>query len=384
MNDEPMSDAKSDRSAKRVKVDDACIGQFDDNFDVIIVHSPCADGTLAVFAFKHLTHRDELPPIVRAEPDMPLAKLNGKYRGGRALILDMFPSDSVKSVSDYFDSVLVIDHHASNQERFYKFLRDAPPETSNIAIICDTERSACQLTWDHFSKESHPRPYIIDLMGDRDRYVFVSEEAKLISNYIFSKNLISLDGFDGIEALAKLEAMDSFLQAARAEAAARASIIDTYLGESTERWLTTKSSVFKVRLMRAPTFDMISELGHTACKRFDCDFAVMWTLEPTNKFKCSCRSSVERKDIDLSKICAELGGGGHAQSASFSIPNISVPVVGGPQVWCLEMSDSDSLLAAHPLDARFLHEDPREKVKNKPVARPTLATCLVVQPPSVK
>jgi oligoribonuclease NrnB/cAMP/cGMP phosphodiesterase (DHH superfamily) len=219
-----------------------------------------------------------------------------------------FKRDDLLAIAAKAKSVLILDHHKSAAD-------DLSGEfPANVKCVCDMKRCASEIAWDYwFSPET--RPWFIEVIADRDLWRWTNPSSKAIGNYLFNRGFYDSHMRFGELFFWKQRDVDNAADAGQTmlEVEERALAFQTKNARLCE--FKTPSRTYKVYLL-GTGHGNASEIGARLSARPECDFAVLWRYSFENdEWWLSCRSSKERPDIDLSKITAEFGGGGHAQAA---------------------------------------------------------------------
>lgn len=153
-----------------------------------IYYAECADGLGAAWAVHHALGQDVEFVAAKYGDDPPTG-----VEGRDVLIVDFsYPLPVLHAMAKEARSVLVLDHHKTAQEDLVKLSPPSDgrrritdffgwlhwlntihtmPETGTIAAIFDPNRSGAGLAWDYLYPGT-PRPFIIDLIEDRDLWKF--------------------------------------------------------------------------------------------------------------------------------------------------------------------------------------------------------------------
>lgn len=289
-------------------------------FDVIIYHLPCSDGTAALWSACH--YKDIPKKIgIRAGTD-PEFKFNNK----NILFTDICPSlEFIVNTSDIAKNIVIIDHHKSAQDMYNKN-KNILDTIKNINIVFDMNKSGCQLTWDYFFP-TQSRPWFIDYIGDRDLWKWELHNSKEINtalyelNYIDNRDLSKLTNLlDNHE-----DKLNELFIQGKLISQLHKKELDNAVYKAIQANLKINDKIYKLWLGGNITMSLRSELGNLlSVKKFNDgtkpDFAAIWVYEPKlNEWWISLRGCDDSPD--LSNIATHFGGGGHSKASGFSIKN---------------------------------------------------------------
>lgn len=280
-----------------------------------IYHGNCADGFGAAWAVRHALGDDvefHAGHYGQEAPDV----------SGRDVILVDFSYklDVIQELSFKANSILILDHHKSALEElmglevvkeklgYDGFFNELGPFCASqnkplVGAVFDMERSGAMLAWDFFHDE--PAPTLIEHIQDRDLWRFDLPGTKEIQATVFSYPY-DFDVWDGLfkrspEELAK-----------DGEAILRKHMKDVNELIEASAYRTTIAG-YDVPVMNAPYF-YSSEAGNIMSEGEP--FAACYYEDGTQR-KYSLRS--QPQGVDVSKIAALFGGGGHKNASGFRI-----------------------------------------------------------------
>jgi len=296
----------------------------DAKFNVIMTHGFCPDGTCAAWAILHAMDMVDYKDRTAAGIELHFLKYGQSLTfpditGKRAIMLDFAPPrEQAELMHEQAELFVILDHHDSHRESL---------EGLDYAHF-DMKRAGCQLAWDYVNdelmSESPPtRPWFIDYIADRDLWTWKLPDSKAINKAI---SLDRLTTFDNLSRLINMEYDEE----------CRTINSLTIKGQSTidyEKWLidgivsTGEVVTFYCNDGNEYTAFLCnsnvkcnSEVGNVIAEsRPELDFAILFRLNvPTQDYYFSLRARQD-SDINLSKICAPHGGGGHPKASGFEI-----------------------------------------------------------------
>lgn len=294
------------------------------DFDAIIYHGPCADGTGGLWASCHYK------PIKIRYACKAGCNPQGNYTGLNVIFVDICPKiDYLIELAKTAKYIVILDHHKSSEKMILEN-KELLDNISNLHIEFDMSRSGCQMAWDYFFGFTQPRPFFIDYIGDRDLWKWNLPSSKEINTalwdlaYIDSYDLTKLTGLlDNPEEKMKfLESSGKFIDIKNKKD------IDIGLANSIEAKMTYKDKIYRVWLGGNINPALRSDLGNALVnKPFKDntmpDFSACWQFDPkTDEWWISLRGLSDRSP-DLSVIASSYGGGGHPMASGITIKSPS-------------------------------------------------------------
>jgi len=237
-------------------------------------------------------------------------------QGGEVVFLDFCPpAQELMNLSSICSTILVIDHHTSN-ERLVKGWEKGP---SNIKFIWDISKAGCRLTWEYYHP-GEPVPKLIDHAEDHDMWKFALPKTREIIGGL----RIHLRSFEEIDLMSKnLPALASEGTTIRA--------YETILAENFAREAYVSkigpSTGIKtpVIVVNGPPFLASQIAGQVAKKKSRPSIIGIYWDRADGSRVWSLRSSGEVSCLDLAR---SMGGGGHPKAAGF-LENAKSSLKGG-------------------------------------------------------
>lgn len=255
----------------------------------VIYHAHCSDGFGAAWAFsKFFGNEVKYFPMSHGQ-QLPL-DLGGKI----LFILDFsFPKTVINSLFSKYKYIAILDHHKSAE--------------AELGSMCysyfDMNRSGAGITWDLLS-DGEGRPKLISYIEDFDLWKLNIPDSLKINYLIYSmeENFKIWDEFaDKLENnsdLIKIQAEAVYKQVSKMiEVVCRNSRLITFEG-------------YQVPISNCHSM-LRTEAGNILCKGHP--FAMLWSQDREGQFTYSLRS--DKHGVDVSKIAAKYGAGGHMRSA---------------------------------------------------------------------
>jgi len=266
---------------------------------LVLYHANCRDGFGAALAawYEFGAERADYVPVQYGAP-VP-------YCGGReaVYILDFsYPRDVLIDMARQCDRLTVIDHHVSAE----RALAGIEGEAENIRCTFDANHSGAVLAWQHF--HTGDAPLLLQYVQDRDLWrktMTMSDEVALglgcVPADFVAWHAIVCEQQDGIAQLAQ-------------DGRAIRTYLDMQIASLAHRALRVQLLGHTVPVVNAPGF-LASDLGNVLAQGEP--FAATWSVAG-DKVLVSLRSAPD--GLDVSKLAARAGGGGHPHAAGFSLP----------------------------------------------------------------
>ncbi len=264
----------------------------------VLYHANCWDGFGAAWAaWKKLGPRAQYIPMNHGDA-MP------KGLGGREVfLLDFcFPDDQLKKLVKIARRVTVIDHHISR--------KDSLPLADDY--LYDNAHSGAVLSWQYFHP-ARPTPRLLRYIEDVDLWRFKLPKTRELMAALGTRDF-SFSLLDKIERdFRQTKTRESYIKEGLAVLAYQRRVIEKVVS-------TAEHVIFEnIRAFSANTQTLTSEVGNTLLKKRT--LAIIWSRK-NGKIAVSLRS---RGKLDVSKVAAKYGGGGHRHAAGFSL-NASRPL----------------------------------------------------------
>jgi len=284
--------------------------------NIIYFHYPCNDGLAAAWIAKL--------KLLKEDPDLDLRpyshgdKLDLTLEDKTIYFLDMAPAIENYKILNEKNSVIVLDHHKSNQ-RDYESLDD-----KNVSF--DMNLSGAGLAWQWFFP-NEAIPLFLQMIQGRDLFKFdiehinefcealnlemlsnknIEKQFKIFDDLYYNKNKLN-EYIDLGKPLLKQKQL-------KVQMLGNINIKNIYIYEGHKLCMVNVDS------------DYASDLGSNLSSRPECDFAILWNYDHINeKYNVSMRSS---NKVDVSVICKKFGGGGHPNASGCKLEEHPVIVFG--------------------------------------------------------
>lgn len=269
---------------------------------VVLYHGKCPDGFGGAYAaWKKFGDTAAYLPVDHGDP--PPEGLDGR----EVYLVDFCYEDSeqMEMLAKTTKRFVVLDHHESSQT----FVEAAPEH------VYDKNRSGATIAWTYFHPEA-PMPRLMTFLEDGDLYRYALPETRDIFSYL----LVLPFDFSAWDSLALGLEDEAAREAILKKAAAYTEFFEAFARMSVERAKKVLFEGYEVYFVAThPNITVKSYVAHELYAKLP-PFALVVTAHP-NGFGVSIRSD---GSVDVSKIATKYGGGGHAGSAGFFIPNDAI------------------------------------------------------------
>lgn len=296
-------------------------------YDFIIFHKNCLDGFTS---FVILNKTKYISKKALIYPDVPSTKhAPSKIDNKNIIIMDVaYKCEILKEICKYAKSVLFIDHHVTIHNDVLKLQHKE--KIKNLEIIYDESECGASLTWKHFFKKK-PMPLFVRYIKDNDIGLW---KLKWTHQFISSLHVNYKMNVDKINLKKWLKLFDSnVVKTHISKGKMYTEYIDYLTTLNSKRYSMeafpsskiyedysvhfNKPGEYKVAVFCGMGCPSSTLLGIKILETIECDFALIWTLNLDRKeYVLSFRS----KFIDVGKIAAIFGGGGHTLAAACSVP----------------------------------------------------------------
>lgn len=260
---------------------------------VVLYHRNCLDGFGgALAAYKKFGSRAEYISVDPEElPEEPI-------KGKRVFVIDTsFFYPDLAHLEKENKSVVVIDHHISNKETLARFPQN----------VFDNNHSGSVLAWKYF----HPGKKVPKLflnLEDLDLWRWKLPHSREINSAV---SVLDFSFKEWLPFMRKLETKEG-----EREVVAKGKIVNAYEERLIER--LTKHPILVefegIRTYAANSSVLGSEVANVLLKELP-PMAIVWK-EKADGINVSLRSD---GSVDVSKLAAKYGGGGHERASGFHL-----------------------------------------------------------------
>ncbi|MGH7175412.1 MAG: hypothetical protein ACREGR_03590 [Minisyncoccia bacterium] len=267
---------------------------------VVIYHKHCPDGFGAAYA-AWKKFGDAAAYLPASYGDEPPEGLEGKEVYILDFTYDEHP-EAMTELAKITKKFVVLDHHASSRA-----LVEAAPEH-----VFDNDRSGATIAWSYFHPDE-PAPQFLKYLEDGDLYRFALPETRNLFTYLIVQPY-DFDTWDELVASFEDEARRPLLLA---KAAAYEEFYEKLCAISVKAAKKVRFEEYECLFANSlPSITMRSHIGNLLYTKLP-PLALVVSAHPDG-FGVSIRSD---GSVDVSKLAAKYGGGGHAGSAGFFVPN---------------------------------------------------------------
>lgn len=279
---------------------------------VVIYHGGCRDGFCAAWLFNHAFPDAEFVPAQYG--DVPPVVV-----GADVVVADFsYPRAVLKGIVRVAASVVVLDHHKTAAADLDGFGDECVADGLKFPFVTfDMERSGGRLTWDWLqSNDQFPvddplrkadRPWLVDYTEDRDLWRWKLPDSREINAALWSYPL-DFKVWDELSRLGLSDLESFFRDAGWAILQNNDRVIEDHVRNAVEVTIDGH----KVLCVNATT--LISEIAGELAKGRP--FGATYFTDGLGRRVYSLRS--REGGVDVAKVAAKFGGGGHAASAGFS------------------------------------------------------------------
>ena len=276
---------------------------------LVLYHDNCPDGFTAAWAvWKSLGDHAEYRAMNYGQ-SMPSAPSD--YEGRRLIFVDFsLPREQIEMLIAFGALVEVYDHHKTAEAD----LRDL----TGARVVFDMNRSGAGIAWDEFTDDKEMlwlgvRPRLISYVEDRDLWRWALPDSREVSEYLFSLDRTFVEWDRTALAwghnAATTPAFEAAVESGRALLRAKRQRV--------------KSVCANAKMMRFGDHDIpvvnaawdMSDLGEFLCEAFPDAPCGGYYFDRKDRRQWGFRS---RSGFDVSALCKEYGGGGHAAAAGFT------------------------------------------------------------------
>lgn len=259
---------------------------------LVVYHGDCTDGFTSAWAawLMYGDNAEYIPAYYSPDEEFDV-------KGRFVYFLDYCPSrEKLLQYSEEAKLLKVFDHHVG-----------ARRICGDLAFCeFDMERSGAGMSWDFFQKGT-PRPALVNYVEDRDLWRYDLHKSSEVSKYIFSFPLGDFQLWSTLRDDIENNLFTKVIPIGDALERSANTAIQTILKNTQTMDFLGNEAVPIVN-----TTLYMSEIGNILAE--DAPFAVVWYQNGDGKFKYSLRSTDR---VDLSRLAALVGGGGHANAAGF-------------------------------------------------------------------
>jgi oligoribonuclease NrnB/cAMP/cGMP phosphodiesterase (DHH superfamily) len=277
------------------------------NNTVVIYHKDCNDGFGAAWAHWYWNTNKETTEYIPMQygEEIPIS-INEK---STVYFLDFCPNeDNLVSLLLKVEHVYIVDHHKTAL-----YALDLVEHFHNLTSIINVNYSGAILSWNVFRKGNKEAPYFLQLIQDRDLWLFTFKDTKP-----FHQALLTIT--KEFEVWSDL-VIESNVQELVAKGISilqyQHTILYSLLKDISIGSIQQEPVVFS----NCPPI-LSSDMANVIFTEYSKAQVACLFYVTDNYVKYSLRNNTKKEKgewIDVSKIAKEYGGGGHASAAGFSL-----------------------------------------------------------------
>ncbi len=263
-----------------------------------IYHANCLDGFTAAWAvWKRFPDTEFVEGHYQAPPP--------DCTGREVVMVDFsYKRPTLLAIAAQAKSVLILDHHKSAEAE----LVDLP---ANVIAEFDMERSGAMMAWGHYHHPTHHGDLVMHVQ-DRDLWKFQLDQTRNFCAHLYCLDF-TFENWDKVDAFCHGDDEEAYWEFVRAGA-----LLEQKHSKDVQALIdagATRVNMFgfNVPQLNAP-FMYASEAGNRLCQGEP--FSVTWY--DTDQYRVYSLRSDELGE-DVSKLAAQLGGGGHQHAAGFKL-----------------------------------------------------------------
>lgn len=265
---------------------------------VVLYHNDCTDGFSAAWAaWKKLGDKADYIGI-----DPGTAPIGGLKDKEIYMVDLIYPAQYLKKLIAANKKFVAIDHHVSNQKAF-GLIKEG---------LFDLNHSGAILAWNYF----HPKtkaPKLLEHVEDMDLWKFKIPKSKEIISYLDTVDFEFKKWDETVKGMEDRVKYREFLD--------KGASILKYQDQLVERIIANHAVMVnffghKIYAVNSPIFN--SQIANILYRNLP-PLGIVWSQGADGSVHVSLRSNGA---VDVSKLAAKFkGGGGHKQSAGFSVEN---------------------------------------------------------------
>jgi oligoribonuclease NrnB/cAMP/cGMP phosphodiesterase (DHH superfamily) len=231
-----------------------------------------------------------------------LESINGETT---VVIIDFsYSVEQTREIASKAEQVIVLDHHQTALEEFHNV------GILNTIILIETNKAACRVVWDFYNPDTIP-PFHIDYVEDMDLWLWEQPFSDEVNAY-----LSSIDS--------TIEAWREATEEQWGDVREKGSAVVQYRNKTMDI-LEKQKVIMRIGSYQVPAVNcadpaMVSYLGNRLANKQP--FGATFHMQANGKWKFSLRSitgEINPVGINVRKVAEQFGGGGHDNSAGFTV-----------------------------------------------------------------
>lgn len=276
--------------------------------DLLLYHSPCADGSGAAFS-GWMLRGDTITYEPFNRQIFPAVDISNLENKNVVMIDCAFKKDELPKIRTLTNKLLILDHHKSNMNSL----------ENEAGCVFSMQCSGCILAWHYFHGLDSSPPRILTLIEDRDLMRWSEKETSKPIAYALEELGINND-FRKLSAYSNDANLPTLVErglkiqeetfATIAGLASKARICNL------RHPLT--GFMYQVACLEMSSYNLtneVSEYLYNNCSKVD--LTMLWHQIENNDFRVSFRTN--KDTVDLSELALSLGGAGHSKKSGATI-----------------------------------------------------------------
>lgn len=267
--------------------------------DLVIFHANCSDGFGAKYACMKKWGTTPLYIPQQHTKEMTIDDIKFDYKDKNILFTD-FAFDNkeiMHEIRSQAKSIFIIDHHLTAIENLKDF---------NDVAYFDINKAACRLTWESLFPDMEI-PLILKYVEDRDlrswKLPYTEEVLSVLDT--LPKDVISWDAFN--------QSLENSFEEIISKGENIKLLFNSYLQTMLLQKKDIQIAGYKGAIVNT-SWEFSAYAADLLADKYD--FGLAWFLNNEGLVKCSFRS---KNGVNVKKIAALFGGGGHADNAGCTI-----------------------------------------------------------------
>lgn len=272
----------------------------------IFYHSNCMDGLCAAwviwYALQNKRAIDEADITLQAvHYQAPLPEFDYQRQDIVYIVDFSYPREVLIALAEKCE-VVVLDHHASAEKQ----LSDLP------FAYFDMNRSGAGMAWEYFYGTESEKPYVVEMVQDRDLWKFEVPGTKAFSTALQDNPR----RHDMMFWTAMVMQDQSIVRELIADGTVLLNNIDGILKNFIEKkkykiitWCGYQVALFNTTVL-------FSEMGEYAYQQLQIDFSMSYFINADGRVIFSLRAP--KNGVNVGELATTFGGGGHPGAAGFS------------------------------------------------------------------
>ena len=300
--------------------------EYDISANYIYTHAKCPVGLFSAYlVYNYLLDTDDITEIIpisnHNDFPLPIGKIHNIY------FVDLCPSvEFIDKIMNANTFVTIIDHHITNLDKI-KTIQTKYPQ---IECYFDEKNEKCATaivnslisnTYDGFDE-------YVQAIDECDRWCHSSQKSECISRGLYKVHGVLSNKMSSADIIKKFNEMKITLKQNSPEHYASIGLSEKEFDNRIINQLCKEADECKIRLPDGTIYNTAlvetrlyrSEVGNKLAESLQVDFSICWSyIIQEDNYWLSFRG--KKDGVNVSDICKQLGGGGHAAAAGCTVKN---------------------------------------------------------------